>query len=115
MLSINGIVFPSPHSLSVKASLKAGSSQYNTLGQLLHDGMQEKRTVEILWIRLPQSALTLLAEQLAPGGFFTCCYPDPLKGETEMICHAASHQATLYHYQPDSPQWADVKLTLEEQ
>lgn len=115
MLSINHVVLPSPHSLSVKVAPKVGSSQYNTRGQLLQDGVQEKRTVEIVWVRLSQDDLALLARQLNPGGFFACSYPDPLKGQTEITCRLAGQQATVYHYQPAAALWADVKLTLEEQ
>ncbi|MBQ6803266.1 MAG: hypothetical protein IJP04_01290 [Clostridia bacterium] len=115
MLSINDVVLPSPHSLSVKITPKTGSTQYNTRGQLLQDGVQEKRTVEIVWVRLNQDDLSLLAGQLNPGGFFTCNYPDPLKGQTEITCRLSGQQATVYHYQPAAPLWADVKLILEEQ
>ena len=115
MLFINNVALPSPHSLSVRVSPKAGNTQYNTLGQLLQDGVKEKRTLEIAWVRMNQSDLALLAAQLNPGGFISCRYPDPLLGQTEIICRVTGHQASVYHYQPDSPLWADVKLTLEEQ
>ncbi len=114
MLSINGVSLPSPHSLSVQVSPRGGNAQYNTLGQLLQDGIREKRTLEITWHQLSRSSLSLIAAQLSPGGFFTCTFPDPLKGETEMTCRLAAHQATLYRHQPDAPLWADVRLTLEE-
>ena len=115
MLFLNDVLLPSPHALSVKVSPKAGSTQYNTQGQLLQDGVKEKRTLEITWTRMNQSDLSLLAAQLAPGGFMTCRYPDPLRGTTQIICRVIGHQATVYRYHPNAPLWADVKLTLEEQ
>lgn len=114
MITLSSLSLPSPASLSVHASLQGGAAQYNTLGQLVQDGMQEKRTVEILWTRLSASILSQLAQALQ-GGFLTCVYPDPLLGERTMRCRCASHSARVFQYLDGAPVWADVKITLEEQ
>lgn len=115
MVRINGTQLPAPTALTVKVEPKAGTMQYNTLGQLLQDGMREKRTVEISWVRIAGSALAALAQQLSAGGFFTLTYPDPLSGEREMRCRVAAQCARVEAYRDGAPRWADVKLTLEEQ
>ena len=49
MISINGLSLPSPHALTVQIIPKGGTSQYNALGQLVQEGVREKRMVEITW------------------------------------------------------------------
>ena len=115
MISINGTPLPSPTALAVKVEPKAGSAQYNTLGQLLQDGMREKRTVEIAWARMAGEALAGLTRLLSAGGFFTLTYPDPLSGSREIRCRAAEQSARVGEYRDGAPLWADVKLTMEEQ
>ena len=115
MISINGVTLPSPTALAVKSEPKAGTTQYNTLGQLVQDGMRDKRTVEITWKRMAGESLAALAQLLSEGGFFTLIYPDPLSGRREMQCRAAEQSAKVYQYQDGTPLWADVKLTMEEQ
>ena len=84
MIRINETPLPSPTALAVRVEPKAGTAQYNTLGQLLQDGMRDKRTVEITWARMAGDTLAALALLLSPGGFFTLVYPDPLSGNREM-------------------------------
>lgn len=114
MIQINGTVLPAPTALSVRVVPRAGTAQYNALGQLVRDGMREKRTVEISWSRMAGSALAQLSQMLAAGGFFTLVYPDPLSGAREMSCHVTEQAARVWQYLEGVPAWADVKLTLEE-
>ena len=115
MISINGLSMPSPHALTVPIAKKGGISQYNALGQLVQEGMQDKRTVEITWRRMAGDQLLALSRVLAAGGFFTLIYPDPLSSRREMICCLKGQTARVWQYQQDMPQWADVQLILEEQ
>ena len=115
MISLNGISLPSPPTLSVRVSPQAGTAQYNTLGQTVLDGWRDKRTVEIGWKSMAGAALAQLSQLLSTGGFFTLVYPDPLSGSREMVCRVREQAARVYRYQNGAPQWADVKLTLEEQ
>lgn len=115
MISLNGVSLPAPASLSVRVTPKAGTVQYNTLGQLVQDGMRDKRQVEIRWARLSAEVLASLAALLSAGGFFTLVYPDPLSGSREMRCRAVDHEARVCRISAGAPQWADVTLTLEEQ
>ena len=114
MIKINGVSLPSPSSLSVRVLPRAGTSDYNSLGYLVQDGVKDKRTVEIGWARMSGANLTLLAAQLALGGFLTLSYPDPLSGSREMVCRAAGQSAHVCQYLDGAPLWADVKLILEE-
>lgn len=114
MIILQSQVLPSPSALSVRAALQGGSAQYNTLGNLVQDGMKEKRTVEILWTRLSASALQTLSQALT-GGFMTCSYPDPLLGQRTMACRCTDKSARVYRCPDGAPQWADVKIILEEQ
>jgi len=114
MICLNGQSLPAPSSLSVRVSPQAGTAQYNTLGQLVQDGMRDKRTVEIAWVRMDAAALGILAAQLNAGGFMTLTYPDPLLGSREMSCHVREQSARVYRLQGGAPQWADVTLIMEE-
>ncbi len=113
MITLQSILLPSPAALAVKTALQGGIAQYNTLGNLVQDGMKEKRTVEISWRSLPAASLGRLAEALS-GGFLQCTYPDPLLGSRTMSCRCTQHCARVYRAQDGAPQWADVSVTLEE-
>lgn len=113
MITISGITLPAPSSLAVSVTQRGGSAQYNTLGELVQDGMKEKRTVDVSWRCLPAASLTLLSQALQ-GGFISCAYPDPLLGARSMTCRCTRHAARVYRVQENAPQWADVTLTLEE-
>ena len=115
MIRLNGIAFPSPSNLLVRCTPKGGVAQYNSLGQLVQEGMQEKRHVEIIWNRLPGSVLSQLAQILNAGGFFSLVYPDPMAGNREMSCYASEHSARVWQYRDGQAAWADVKLAVEEQ
>lgn len=114
MISLNGIALPSPSSLFVRCVPKGGSVQYNSLGQMVQEGMREKRHVEMTWNRLPASVLLQLKQILSAGGFFTLVYPDPLAGSRQMDCYVLEHAARAWQYQNGQASWADVKLSLEE-
>ena len=113
MITIGSLSLPSPSSLAVRVSLQGGTAQYNTLGVLVQDGMREKRAVDILWNHLPVSSLALLSQALT-GGFITCVYPDPLLGSRQMSCRCTAQSARVYRCENGAPQWADVRITLEE-
>ena len=113
MITIGSLTLPAPSSLSVRVSLQGGTAQYNTLGVLVQDGMHLKRTVDIQWNHLSASSLSPLGEALTEG-FFTCAYPDPLLGSRQMNCRCTGHSAQVYRCQDGTPQWADVRITLEE-
>ena len=115
MLSINGVSLPSPTSLSVQVVSRSGISQYNLLGKLVRDGVQEKRLLQISWARMPADALASLSALLQPGDFVTLSYPDPLSGPQEIRCFCADRSARVCQYRHGEALWADVKLTLEEQ
>lgn len=115
MISINGLSLPSPHAMTVQVEQKGGASQYNALGQLVQEGVRDKRTVEITWRRMAGDQLLRLSQVLEAGGFFTLVYPDPLSSRREMICCVKRQSARVWQYRQDMPEWADVQLTLEEQ
>ena len=115
MILINDLSLPAPASLSVKIEPRTGVSQYNTLGQLVQDGVREKRTVEIAWTRMAAATLNQLAALLSPGGFFSLSYPDPLSGARVMSCRVMGQSARVCQYRNGAPLWADVQLILEEQ
>ncbi|MBR1585719.1 MAG: hypothetical protein IJ662_09285 [Clostridia bacterium] len=114
MITINKRTLPSPSALSVKITPQAGTAQYNTLGELVQDGMKDKRTVEISWAHLSGDDLGILSLALTDG-FFDCTYPDPLSGNRAMRCRCTARSARVYQYRDDLPVWADVKIILEEQ
>lgn len=114
MIILNGLSLPAPTALSVRIAPKSGACEYNTLGQLVQDGVFQKRTVEIVWTRMSGTSLGLLAQKLNEGDFFTLSYPDPLAGSREMRCRITGQSARVYQYLNGVPTWADVKLTLEE-
>ena len=113
MITLNNIVLPSPSALSVTVTPQAGTSQYNSLGLLVQDGVKNKRTVSLSWARMAASSLTELTELLAAGDFCTLTYPDPLSGSREMACRVREQSARVWRCD-GAPQWADVKLILEE-
>ena len=115
MITLNSTSLPSPTSLSVRVSPRAGTVRYNTLGHTVLDGVQDKRTVEIGWNRMTGTTLASLAAILSAGGFFTLTYPDPLSGSRTMTCRVREQAARVYQYQNSTPLWADVRLTVEEQ
>lgn len=115
MITLNDLSLPSPSSLSVSVSPRGGTSQYNALGQLVQDGMRDKRTVEICWRHMPGDQLAELSALLNQGGFFTLVYPDPLDGKREMRCCLHKQWAQVWQYRNDVPIWAQVQLTLEEE
>lgn len=115
MITLNELQLPSPAALRVKVTPQAGTAQYNTLGEMVQDGMREKRTVEIQWTRMPPGRLAALDSALDFSGFIACTYPDPLKGSRTMNCRVTGHSARIFRYQDGTPAWADVKITLEEQ
>ena len=114
MISINQVSLPSPASLSVRTAIKGGTAQYNTMGQLVQDGMKKKRQVEIIWNRMPASFLSALAQLLEENDFLSLIYPDPLQGQRLMECRVLEHTARAWRYENGQTQWADVKLSLEE-
>jgi len=114
VITINHFSLPSPHALSVQIDPRGGTSQYNSLGQLVQEGIQDKRTVEIAWRRITGEQLALISQALQPGGFFTLSYPDPLMGQRGMQCFLKRQAAHVWQYEKGIPKWADVKLTLEE-
>lgn len=114
MIVLNGLSLPAPSSLAVRVTPRGGASQYNTLGQLVQDGVREKRTVEIAWTRMPAETLAALAALLAAGGFFTLVYPDPLSGNLEISCHMKEQSARVFRMADGAALWADVTLTMEE-
>lgn len=113
MITIGSLSLPSPSSLAVRVTLQGGTAQYNTLGVLVQDGVREKRTVDIAWNHLPAASLAQLSQALT-GGFLTCGYPDPLLGSRQMSCRCTGQSAQVYRCQNGAPQWADVRITLEE-
>ena len=54
-----------------------------------------------------------LSSVLAGNDFFTLVYPDPLSGSREMVCRVREQSARVWRCD-GAPQWADVKLILEE-
>ncbi|MBQ9263743.1 MAG: hypothetical protein IJ189_05970 [Clostridia bacterium] len=114
MITIHETLLPSPTALSVRVTLQAGTAQYNTQGNLVQDGMREKRTVDIAWTRMSLDDLSSLAEAMADP-FFDCAYPDPLLGNRTMRCRCTGKSASVFQYRDGVPVWADVKITLEEQ
>ena len=114
MITLNNVSLPSPASLSVRTSLQGGTTAYNALGQLVQDGMRQKRTIEVSWVRLPESQLAVISGAVAEG-FISCTYPDPLLGNRTMVCRVTGHSAQLWRYQAEGSAWADVRITLEEQ
>lgn len=114
MLQINQLTLPAPSSLLVQVKSRAGVSKYNAQGQLVMDGVQQKRLVEIRWTRMAASALAQLAQELESGGFFTLSYPDPLSGPQQISCYATERSARVWQYQNGNAAWADVELKLEE-
>ena len=115
MIRINDLSLPAPSSLSVRVTPQGGSAQYNTLGKLVQDGMQNKHTVDISWARMPGDTLRRLSQTLSAGGFFSVTYPDPLSGSREMTCRVTVQAARVYQFRAEHPVWADVSLSLEEQ
>ena len=115
MIILNGLSLPAPTALFVRVAPQCGVSEYNTLGQLVQDGVFQKRSVEITWTRMSGVSLGLLAQKLNEGDFFTLSYPDPLSGSREMRCRLTAQSARVYQYRDGVPTWADVKLMLEEQ
>ncbi len=113
MITLNNIVLPSPSTLSVTVTPQAGTSQYNSLGLLVQDGVKSKRTVALSWARMASAALASLSSVLAGNDFFTLVYPDPLSGSREMACRVREQSARVWRCD-GAPQWADVKLILEE-
>ena len=93
---------------------KAGVAKYNTLGQLVTDGVQQKRQIEIRWTRMAATAIALLFQELEAGGFCTLVYPDPLEGNKQISCHVTERSARVWQYQNGAAAWADVALKLEE-
>lgn len=114
MIWINQLALPAPSALQVRVKPKGGVSKYNTRGQLVMDGVQHKRQVEITWARMSVSALAALTAQLDAGGFLTLTYPDPLAGGTQISCYVSERSARVCQYQQDAAVWADVTLKLEE-
>lgn len=114
MITLNGQALPAPSALSVRVTPQAGSARYNTLGQLVQDGMRDKRAVTLRWTRMESVTLEALAALLSAGGFLTLTYPDPLSGSRQMTCRAREQSARVWHWENGSARWADVTLTLEE-
>ena len=114
MLQINQLALPAPSSLTVLTKTKAGVAKYNAQGQLVMDGVRQKRQVEISWTRMAATALSQLAGELEPGGFLTLTYPDPLEGGKQISCYVTERSARVWQYQNGAAAWADVVLKLEE-
>lgn len=114
MIAINGTRLPSPGSLSVRKVRRVGSTDYNSLGKMVQDGVREKNIVEIIWPRMSASVLSELAALLESAPFFQLSYPDPLEGNREMEGWAAEKQARVWKFEGGMPAWADVKLVVEE-
>jgi len=113
MITLADVSLPAPSSLSVSVSLQGGSTQFNTLGERVQDGVREKRTVDISWRCLSAETLASLSQALN-GDFLSCSYPDPLLGPRTMTCRCSRQSARVYRCPDSTPQWADVNLTLEE-
>ena len=114
MIWINQLALPAPSALQVRVKPRAGTSKYNTKGQLVMDGVQQKRQVELTWARMAAPALAALFAELDAGGFLTLTYPDPLAGGTQISCYASERSARVFQYKNDAAVWADVTLKLEE-
>ena len=114
MIQINQLALPAPSALLVQVKEKAGVAKYNTLGQLVTDGVQQKRQIEIRWTRMAATAIALLFQELGAGGFCTLVYPDPLEGNKQISCHVTERSARVWQYQNGAAAWADVALKLEE-
>lgn len=114
MITINGAVLPAPHSLSVQVMKIGGSRDYNALGQLVEEGMREKRRVELAWRRMADAQLHALQAALQEAAPLSLVCPDPSARQREMLCTLVHHAATVWHYEQGEPAWADVQLILEE-
>lgn len=113
ILTVGGVVLPTPNSLTVSIMDVDGNSERNLLAELTRDRIAVKRKIEAEYKRLTDNQIQEILQAVSPV-FFTLTYPDPYIGGTKTItAYCGDRSVPLLYIRGGKKYWS-VKLSMTE-
>lgn len=113
MISIKGVVIPTPKTFEVTINDLDGESNRNARGELLRDRIAVKRKLNLEWPALSQSEISTLLKAVS-SVFFTVTFPDPQLGVITKTMYVGDRTSPAYQYINGTVKWSGLKMNFIE-
>lgn len=109
MISINGVVIPTPKSYEVGIQDIDGETNRNAAGYMCRDRITTKRKLTMEWAPLSQSESSTLLNAVAEE-FFSCTFLDPQQGQVTKTMYAGDRTTPMLY----EGRWSGLKMNFIE-
>lgn len=113
MLIINGVVVPTPKSMSISINDIDAETGRNANGTIVRDRVAVKRKIECEWGMLTQEEMQTLLNAVTPV-FFSVKFIDPQIGETTKTMYVGDRIAPVYNFNSEFKPWTSLKMNFIE-
>lgn len=113
MLIINGVVVPTPKSMSISINDIDAETGRNANGTIVRDRVAVKRKIECEWGMLTQDEMQKLLNAVTPV-FFSVKFIDPQIGETTKTMYVGDRTAPVYNFNSNFKLWSSLKMNFIE-
>ncbi|WP_461467035.1 DUF6711 family protein [Parvimonas micra] len=113
MLIINGVVVPTPKSMSISINDIDAETGRNANGTIVRDRVAVKRKIECEWGMLTQEEMQTLLNAVTPV-FFSVKYIDPQTGITTKTMYVGDRTAPVYNFNSKFKTWSSLKMNFIE-
>lgn len=113
MLIINGVVVPTPKSMSISINDIDAETGRNANGTIVRDRVAVKRKIECEWGMLTQDEMQKLLNAVTPV-FFSVKFIDPQIGETTKTMYVGDRTAPVYNFNSKFKLWSSLKMNFIE-
>lgn len=113
MLILNGVVVPTPKSMSISINDIDAETGRNANGTIVRDRVAVKRKIECEWGMLTQEEMQTLLNAVTPV-FFSVKYIDPQIGETTKTMYVGDRTAPVYNFNSKFKLWSSLKMNFIE-
>lgn len=113
MITVNGVVIPTPKSFKVSISDIDGESNRNAQGDMCRDRIAVKRKLELEWGPLTQSESSLLLTAVE-NVFFEVVYPDPKEGSKTITAYVGDRTTPMLKCIDGIPKWEGLSMNFIE-
>ena len=113
MLILNGVVVPTPKSMSISINDIDAETGRNANGTIVRDRVAVKRKIECEWGMLTQEEMQTLLNAVTPV-FFSVKYIDPQSGTTTKTMYVGDRTAPVYNFNSKFKLWSSLKMNFIE-
>lgn len=113
MLILNGVVVPTPKSMSISINDIDAETGRNANGTIVRDRVAVKRKIECEWGMLTQEEMQKLLNAVTPV-FFSVKFIDPQIGETTKTMYVGDRTAPVYNFNSKFKLWSSLKMNFIE-